>query len=157
MAFIEPCFGIGHNLSLICQMTSEDIKHQLIIIIDNGGGGSHACPSLDCLKRWHWDHTCHHSHRFSELATKSGMENPDCHIPMFEIHHQWKFCSGHTGVKGSDRADRLAGESNRHTSGLRLGRSEVLRSLRHYVRAQSQGHHTVDRPEDRERRGKRKR
>ena len=33
MAFIEPCFGIGHNLSLICQMTSEHIKHQLIIII----------------------------------------------------------------------------------------------------------------------------
>ena len=32
MAFNEPCFGIGHNLSLICQMTSEDIKHQLIII-----------------------------------------------------------------------------------------------------------------------------
>ena len=29
--FIEPCFGIGHNLSLICQMTSEDIKQQLII------------------------------------------------------------------------------------------------------------------------------
>ena len=32
MAFIEPCFGSGHNLSLICQMASEDIKHQLIII-----------------------------------------------------------------------------------------------------------------------------
>ena len=30
--FTEPCFGIGHSLSLICQMTSEDIKHQLIII-----------------------------------------------------------------------------------------------------------------------------
>ena len=29
----EPCFGTGHNLSLICQLTSEDIKHQLIIII----------------------------------------------------------------------------------------------------------------------------
>ena len=28
---IEPCFGIGHNLSLICQLTSEDIKHQLIM------------------------------------------------------------------------------------------------------------------------------
>ena len=26
---IEPCFGIGHSLSLICQITSEDIKHQL--------------------------------------------------------------------------------------------------------------------------------
>ena len=33
MDFIEPCFGIDHNLSLICQMTSEDIKHQLIIIL----------------------------------------------------------------------------------------------------------------------------
>ena len=32
MDFIELCFGIGHNLSLICLMTSEDIKHQLIII-----------------------------------------------------------------------------------------------------------------------------
>ena len=32
VAFTEPCFGIGHNLSLICQMTSEDIKHQLLII-----------------------------------------------------------------------------------------------------------------------------
>ena len=27
------CFGIGHNLSLICQLTSEDIKHHFIIII----------------------------------------------------------------------------------------------------------------------------
>ena len=35
MDFIEPRFGIGHNLSLICQMTSEDIKHQLIIILNN--------------------------------------------------------------------------------------------------------------------------
>ena len=35
--FIEPCFGIGHNLSLICLMTSEDIKHQLIIIIITDG------------------------------------------------------------------------------------------------------------------------
>ena len=35
--FIEPCFGIGHNLSLICQMTSEDIKHQLIISYKGAG------------------------------------------------------------------------------------------------------------------------
>ena len=26
----QHCFGTGHNLSLICQLTSEDIKHQLI-------------------------------------------------------------------------------------------------------------------------------
>ena len=31
VAFIEPCFGTGHNLSLICHLTSEDVKHQLII------------------------------------------------------------------------------------------------------------------------------
>ena len=33
--------------------------------------------------------------------------------------------------------------------GLLLGRSEVLRSLRHYLRAQSQGHLTIDRLEER--------
>ena len=48
---------------------------------------------------------------------------------------------GHAGVKGNDRAVRLAGKATL-TSGLLLGRSEVLRSLRHYMRAQSQGHHT---------------
>ena len=34
-------------------------------------------------------------------------------------------------------------------SGLRLGRSEVLFSVRHYVWAESQGHHTVDRLQER--------
>ena len=57
-------------------------------------------------------------------------------------------------MKGNDRADRLAGKATL-TSDLHLGRSEVLRSLRHYLRAQSQGHHTIDRVE--ERRGKRMR
>ena len=35
------------------------------------------------------------------------------------------------------------------TSGSLLGRSEVMRSLRHYLRAQSQGHRTIDRLEER--------
>ena len=35
------------------------------------------------------------------------------------------------------------------TSGLLLRRSAVLKSLRHYLRAQSQGHHTVDSLEER--------
>jgi len=35
------------------------------------------------------------------------------------------------------------------TSGLLLGRSEVLRSLRHYLQTQSQDHHTIDRLEER--------
>ena len=46
------------------------------------------------------------------------------------------YCLGRTGVKGNDRADRLAGKTT-IIGGLRLGRSEVLRSLRHYLRAQS--------------------
>ena len=58
------------------------------------------------------------------------------------------YCPGHAGVKGNDRADRLAGKAT-HTSGLLLGRSEVLRSLRHYLRAQNQEHHTIDRLEER--------
>ena len=47
------------------------------------------------------------------------------------------------GVTGIDQADRLAGKATL-TSGLLLGRSEALKSLRHYLRAQSQGHHTID-------------
>ena len=47
----------------------------------------------------------------------------------------------------NDWADRLAGKATL-TSGWLLGRSEVLRSLRHYLWAQSQGHHTIDRLEE---------
>ena len=53
----------------------------------------------------------------------------------------WVYCPGHAGVKGNDRTDGA--------SGLLLGRSEVLRSLRHYLRAQSRGHHTTDHLEER--------
>ena len=51
-------------------------------------------------------------------------------------------------VKGNDRTDRLAGKATL-TSGLLLGKSEVMRNLRHYLRAQSRGHHTIDRLEER--------
>ena len=44
--------------------------------------------------------------------------------------------------------NRLAGNATL-TSGLLLGGSEVLRSLRHPLRAQSHGHHTIDRLEER--------
>jgi len=59
----------------------------------------------------------------------------------------WVYCPGHAGLKGNDRADRLAGKATLASS-LRLGRYEVLRSLRHYQRAQNQGHHTIDRLEE---------
>ena len=51
-------------------------------------------------------------------------------------------------MKENDRADRLAGKATL-TSGLLLGRSEVLKSLIHYLRAQCQGHQTIDRLEER--------
>ena len=81
---------------------------------------------------------------------KSGKGNPDWNVLMIDIHLRkllWVYCPGHAGVKGNDRADRLAKATL--TSGLLLGRSEVLRSLRHYLRAQSQGHHTIDPLEER--------
>ena len=62
---------------------------------------------------------------------------------------KWKhlaFSAGSHLAQMNDRADRLAGKVTL-TSGLLLGRSEALRSLRHYLRAQSQGQHTIDRLE----------
>ena len=79
------------------------------------------------------------------------MRGPEWNASVVDIHILkllWVYCREHAGVKGNDRADRLAGKATL-TSGLLLGRSEVLRSLRHYVRAQSQGHHIIDRLEER--------
>ena len=79
------------------------------------------------------------------------MGNPDWNVSLVNNHLRkllWVYCPGHAGVKGNDRADRLAGKATL-TSGLLLGRSEVLRSLRRYLRAQNQGHHTIDRLEER--------
>ena len=79
---------------------------------------------------------------------KSGMGNPDLNVSMVDIYLRkllWVYCLGHAG--GNARADREAGKAVL-ASGLCLGRSKVLRSLRHYLRAQSQGHHTIDRLEE---------
>ena len=82
---------------------------------------------------------------------RSGMGNPDWNVSMVDIHLpklSWVCCLGHAGVKGSDRADKPAGKATL-TSDLLLVRSEVLRSLRHHLRATNQGHHTTDRLEER--------
>ena len=63
---------------------------------------------------------------------KSGMGSPDIHLQKL----LWVYCHGHAGVKGNDRADRLAGKATL-TSGLLLGRSEVLK-----IELESQGHIT---------------
>ena len=60
----------------------------------------------------------------------------------------WVHCPGHTGVRGNDRVDKLAPIATL-TNGLLLGRSGKLRSLSHHLRAQSHGHRTIDRLEER--------
>ena len=57
-------------------------------------------------------------------------------------------------VKGNDRAHRVACKAA-DTNGLPLGISEVLRSLRHYLRAQSQEYHIIDILVERRRKRKR--
>ena len=82
---------------------------------------------------------------------KSETESPDWNVSIADIHLRkllWVYCPGHAGVKGNDRAERLAGRTT-ITSGLRLETSVVLRSLRHYLPAQSHGHHTIDHLEER--------
>ena len=54
--------------------------------LDDGGGSSHTCPPLDCLKMWQSDHTCHHPHRFNELATESERWNGK---PRLECVNGW--------------------------------------------------------------------
>ena len=61
----------------------------------------------------------------------------------------WSYCPGHAGVKGHGPIDRLRGKAT-ITSGLRFGRSKKLRSLRFYLRAQKQGHHTIETLEERD-------
>ena len=73
------------------------------------------------------------------------MGSPDWNVSMVDIHLQkllWVYCP-HAELKGNDRAGRLAGKATL-TSGLLLGRYEVLRSLTHYLRAQSHGPYTID-------------
>ena len=49
--------------------------------------------------------------------------------------------------KATTTSDRLADKATT-TGGVLLGSSEVLCSLRHYLRAESQGHHTNERLEE---------
>ena len=73
------------------------------------------------------------------------MGSPDWNASMVDIRFRnllWGYCPGQARVKGNDRADRLVGEDY----WLESRKSQVLRNLRHYLRTQSQVHHTIDRP-----------
>ncbi len=79
------------------------------------------------------------------------MGSPDWNASMVDIRFRnllWGYCPGHSEVKGNDRADRLASKAT-ITTGLPLWRHKVLRGLRRYVQTQRQGHHTIDRLDER--------
>ena len=89
---------------------------------------------------------------------ESGMGCPDWHTAMHSLRLQrllWIYCPGHAGVSGNERADRLASTAD-ITSGLQLGRAEVLRGLRNFLNTGKPEHHSIDRPEGK-RSGERKR
>ena len=66
---------------------------------------------------------------------ESGMGCPDWHTTMHSLRLQrllWIYSPGHARVSGNERADRLASTAD-ITSGLELGRAEVLRGLRNFL------------------------
>ena len=89
--------------------------------------------SCECIKSWH-----------PLLKTPVNVSLVYTHLRKL----LWLYSPRHAGVKGSDQAGRQAGTATL-TCGLLLRKSEVLRSLRHNLQAQSQGHHTIDRMEER--------
>ena len=60
----------------------------------------------------------------------------------------WIYCPGHAGVSGNERADRLASTAD-ITSGLQLGRAEVLRDLKNFLNMDRPEHHSIDLPKKR--------
>ena len=75
----------------------------------------------------------------------------DWHVSVVDIHF-WKFlwiyCTGHASMKRNDWANGVVGKAA-ITCSLCLRGSDMLRSLRHYLCAQSQGQHISDHQEER--------
>ena len=82
---------------------------------------------------------------------KIKMGSPDWNLSLADIHLWkllWVYCPGHAGVRGNDKADIVVGKATL-ANGLLLGKSQALRSLKHYMQAQSQGHHPIDHLQER--------
>ena len=82
---------------------------------------------------------------------ESGIGCPDWHTAMHSLRLQrllWTYCPGHAGVSGNERADRLASTTD-ITSGLQLGRAEVIRGLRNFLSMDKPEHHSIDRLKER--------
>ena len=121
-------------LSEVHPISMKTVQH------DNGHGSSHTCSPLDHLKRQQATHAIIHPHRFNELATNSGMGNPNWHETLFNTDTGellQVYCFGHATVKGHDGAERRTSKAT-IKSGFHLRRSEMFRCLRHYLWTQSQ-------------------
>ena len=82
---------------------------------------------------------------------ESGMGCPDWHTAIHSLRLQRLLCiccPGHARVSGNELADRLAGPAD-ITSGLQLGRAEVLRGLRNFLNTDKPEHHSIDRLKER--------
>ena len=82
---------------------------------------------------------------------ESGMGCPDCRTAKHGLWLQrllWIYCPGQAGVSGNGRADRMASTTD-ITSGLQLGRAEVLRGLRNLLNMDRPEHHSTDRLKER--------
>ena len=76
---------------------------------------------------------------------------PDWHTDMHSLRLQrllWIYSPGHAGVSGNERADRLASTAD-ITSGLQLGRAELLRGSRNFLSTDKPEHHSIDRLKER--------
>ena len=75
----------------------------------------------------------------------------DWHVSVVDIHcwkFLWIYCTGHASMKRNDWANGVVGKAA-ITCSLCLRGSDMLRSLRHYLCAQSQGHHIIGHQEER--------
>ena len=77
---------------------------------------------------------------------ESGMGCPDWHTAMHSLRLfrlLWIYCPGYARVSDSERVDRLASTAD-ITSGLQLGRAQVLRGLRNFLNIDRPEHHSID-------------
>ena len=86
------------------------------------------------------------THAIILQKVESGMGWPDWHTAMHSLRLQrllWIYCPGHVDVSENELVDRLMITAD-ITSGLQLGKTEVLRGLRNFSNIDRPEHHSTD-------------
>ena len=109
---------------------------------------THAIQWLACQRDAEITHAVILTDSISLLQkVESGMGCPDWHTAMHTLRlqrHLWIYCPGHAGASGNEQADRLANTAD-ITSGLQLGRAEVLRGILDFLNMGRPKNHSIDR------------